>query len=244
MLSGDNKEKVLPSGFCVKYLVELFSDYFHEKIVSIHSNLNTNSQQEILINDKQSRVLVCDQMEEFLPVSTTELKTIISSTNNKNFLLDPAPVKLIKQCPQVIFSLIQLIINKSLKEPHVPCQLKQATITPILKGADLDAENLKNYRPISNMTFILKVFEKAAFIQISKHVQKNDLLSPNQSGYKQYHSCETALLEIVNNNQQFIQNDNLTAVLMLDLSAAFDTVDHNCLLYKLKNNFGIAGNAL
>ena len=64
MLSCDNKEKLLPSGFCVKDLVELFSDYFHKKIVSIRSNLNTNSQQETLINDKQSRVLVCDQMEE------------------------------------------------------------------------------------------------------------------------------------------------------------------------------------
>ena len=94
------------------------------------------------------------------------------------------------------------------------------------------------------MTFISKVLEKAAFKQISKHVQKNDLLSANQSGYKQYHSCEKALLEVVNNIQQFIQNDNFTAVRMLDLSAAFDTVDHNCLLYKLKNNFGITGNAL
>ena len=56
MLSGHNKEKVLPSGFCVKDLVELFSDYFHEKIISIRSNLNTNSQQEIQINNKQSRV--------------------------------------------------------------------------------------------------------------------------------------------------------------------------------------------
>ena len=121
MLSGDNKEKVLPSGFCVKDLVELFSDYFHEKIVSFHYNLNTNSQQELLINDKQSRVLVCDQMEEFLPVSTTELKTIISSMNNKNCLLDPAPVKLMRQCAAVIFPLIQFIINKSFKESHVPC---------------------------------------------------------------------------------------------------------------------------
>ena len=218
MLSGDNKEKVLPSAF----LVELFSDYFHEKIVSIRSNLNTNSQQEILINDKQSRVLVCDQMEEFLPVSTTELKTIISSMNNKNCLLDPAPVKSMRQWPQVILPLIQFIINKSFKESHVPCQLKQVTITPIIKRTDLDAENLKNYRPISNMTFISKVLEKVGFNQISKHVQKNDLLSPNQSGYKQYHSCETALLEVVNNIQQFIQNGNLTAVLMLDLSVAFD----------------------
>ena len=116
MLSGDNEEKVLPSGFCVKDLVELFSDYFYEKIVSIRSNSNMNSQQEIQINDKQSRVLVCDQMEEFLPVSTTELKTIISSMKNKNCLLDPAPVKLLRQCPQVIFLLIQFIINKSFKE--------------------------------------------------------------------------------------------------------------------------------
>ena len=84
-------------------------------------------------------------MEEFLPVLTTELTTIISSMNNKNCLLDPAPVKLIRQCPQVIFPLIQFIINKSFKESHVPCQLKQATITPIIiKGTDLDAENLKN----------------------------------------------------------------------------------------------------
>ena len=102
-----------------------------------------NSQQEIKINDKQSRVLVYDQMKEFLPVSTTELKTIISFMSNKNCLLDPAPVKLMRQCPQVIFPLIQFIINKSFKKYHVPCQLKQAIITPIIKETDLDAENLK-----------------------------------------------------------------------------------------------------
>ena len=174
MLLGDNKEKVLPFGFCAKDLVELLSDYFHEKIVSIHSNLNINSKQEIQINNKQSRVLVCDQMEEFLLVSTKELKTIISSMNNKNCLFNPAPVKLMRQCPQVIFPLIQFIINKCSKESHIPCQLNQAIITPIIKGTDLDAENLKNYRRISNMTFISKVLEKAAFNQISKHVQRNE----------------------------------------------------------------------
>ena len=94
---------------------------------------------------------------------------------------------------------MQFIINKSFKKSHVPYQQKQAIITPIIKGTDLDAKNLKNYCPISNMTFISKVLEKAVFNQISKHVQKNELLSPNQSGYKQYHSCETALLEVVNN---------------------------------------------
>ena len=66
---------------------------------------------------------------------------ICCNMNNEKCLLDPAPVKLMRQCPQVIFPLIrvQFIINKSFKESHVPCQLKQATITPIIKGTDLDA---------------------------------------------------------------------------------------------------------
>ena len=109
---------------------------------------------------------------------------------------------------------------------------------------DLDPENIKNYRPISNTIFLSKVLEKAAFSQINSHVHKNGLYNINQSGYKQNHSCETALLYIINNIQQSIHNDNLTAVLMLDLSAAFDIIDHNCLFYKLLNYFGITGNAL
>ena len=99
-------------------------------------------------------------MEEFLPVSTTELKTIILSTNNKNCLLDPAPVKSMRQCLQVIFPLIQFIIKK---ESHVSCQLKQATITPIIKEKDLDLR--KNYRPISNMTFMSKVLRRQLLIK-------------------------------------------------------------------------------
>ena len=102
----------------------------------------------------------------------------------------------------------------------------------------------KNYCPVSNTTFLSKVLEKAAFSQISSHVHKNGLYNINQTGYKQNHSCETALLYIINNIPQSIHNYNLTAVLMLYLSAAFDTINHNCLFYKLCNYFGITGNAL
>ena len=122
--------------------------------------------------------------------------------------------------------------------------MKQATITPIIKGSDLDPKNIKNCRPISNTTFLSKVLEKAAFSKIISHVHKNGLYNINQSNYTQNHSCATALLYIINSIQQSIHNDNLTAVLMLDLSAAFDTIDHNCLFYKLRNYFGITGNPL
>ena len=164
--------------------------------------------------------------------------------NNKSSLLDPAPVSLIKECSDIIFPILHLIVNKSFEEAEVPCHLKQVTTTPLIKSSDLDPENIKNYRPISNRTFLSKVLEKAAFSQISSHVHENGLYNINQSGYKQNHSCETALLYIINNIQQSIHNDNLTAVLKLDLSAAFETIDHNCLFYKLRNYFEITGNAL
>ena len=106
-------------------------------------------------------------MDSFLPVSIKKLQHLISLMNNKSSLLDPASVSLIKECSDIIFPILQLIVNKSSEEVEVPCHLKQATITPIvIKDSDLDPENIKNYRPISNTTFLSKVLEKAAFSQI------------------------------------------------------------------------------
>ena len=93
--------------------------------------------------------------------------------------------------------------------------------------------------PPSPTLFLPKVLEKAAFQQLYDYLDSNCLLSANQSGYKQNHSCETTLFAIFNELQVVIHNDNLAAVVMLDLSAAFDTVDHQRLLFKLKHYFGI-----
>ena len=89
-----------------------------------------------------------------------------------------------------------------------------------------------------------KVLRKTAFQQLYDYLNSICLLSPNQSGYKQNHSCETALFAIVNGLQVVIHKDNLAAVVMLDLSAAFDIVDHQRLLFKLKHYFGINGDVL
>ena len=121
--------------------------------------------------------------------------------------------------------------------------MKHAVIIPIIKNYALDSKIIKNYRPISNTSFLAKVLETAAFQQLHDYFNSNCLLSLNQSGYKQNHSCETALFAIVNNDLQVvIHNGNLAAVVMLDLSAAFETVDHQRLLFKLKHYFGINDN--
>ena len=178
------------------------------------SLINFKSDESHLTENKVECSVKFEQMDSFLPVSIKELQHLISSMNNKSSLFDPAPGCLIKECTDIMFPILQLIVNKSFEEAEVPCHLKQATITPIIKGLDLDPENIKNYRSISNTTFLSKVLEKAAFSQISFHVHKNGLYNINQSGYKQNHSCEAALVYIMNNIQQSIHNDNLTAVLI------------------------------
>ena len=103
---------------------------------------------------------------------------------------------------------------------------------------------MKNYQPISNTPYLAKVLEKAAFYQINDYLINNELLCPYQSGYKQNHSCETAVIGTVNDIQEIIFKDTLAAVLMLDLSAAFDTADHDRLLFELENGFNISKKVL
>ena len=159
-------------------------------------------------------------------------------------MLDPVPVGLLSIFSNIIFPVVQSIVNKSFEEAYFSEQLKHAVITPIIKNYALHSEIIKNYPPSSNTPFLAKVLKKAAYQKLYDYLNSNCLLSPNKSGYKQNHSCETALFAINNDLQVVIHNDNLAAVVMLDLSAAFDTVDHQILLFKVKHYFGNNGNVL
>ena len=88
------------------------------------------------------------------------------------------------------------------------------------------------------------MLEKIALAQIDAHIQRNDLHAIHQSGYRKYHSCETAMIKIVNDFNKILSNGDMVALILLDLSAAFDTIDHNLLIKKLRENFGITGNVL
>jgi len=120
----------------------------------------------------------------------------------------------------------------------MPECLKHAIISPLLKKQSLDRNEFKNYRPVSNLTFVSKIIEKAVSFQILQHLKHHDLFEKHQSAYRKHHNTETALLKIQNDLLLSADNKNISIIALLDLSAAFDTIDHSILISRLKDTFG------
>jgi hypothetical protein len=136
------------------------------------------------------------------------------------------------------------IVNTSLSSGVFPSELKSAIIQPLLKKSGLDSEVLKNYRPVSNLSFISKVIEKVVASRLVEHMTSNNMLDPMQSAYRAGHSTETALLRVHNDVLTAIDNGSGVFLVLLDLSAAFDTVDHEILLAFLRDHIGLDGSVL
>ena len=108
----------------------------------------------------------------------------------------------------------------------------------------MDCEILKNFRPVSNLAFISKILEKVVASRIKSYVAKHCLHDPFQSAYKQFHSTETVLVKLNSDILNAIDSRHSVLLVLLDLSAAFDTVDHELLIQILSTRFGIKGSAL
>ena len=113
-----------------------------------------------------------------------------------------------------------------------------------LKKAGLDHNNFKNYRPVSNLSFLSKVIEKVVLKQLLEYLNTNSLLSPNQSAYRPCHSTETALLKVTIDILLALDRRHVSLLALLDLSAAFDTVDHTIMANTLQSDFCLSGTAL
>ena len=139
---------------------------------------------------------------------------------------------------------ITYIINSSLLSGSFPVSFRSAVVKPLLKKSTLDPNVLKNYRPVSNLSFLSKILEKVVLQQLFDYLNTYSLLSPNQSAYRPAHSTETALLRVTNDILTALDSGDVTFLTLLDLSAAFDTIDHSLLYHILSHNYGITGTAL
>ena len=103
---------------------------------------------------------------------------------------------------------------------------------------------MKNYRPVSNLSFLSKVLEKVVVNQLNTHINSSNTSNQYQSAYRKFHSTETALLKVHRDILASMDAGRVTALTLLDLSAAFDTIDHTILLSRLDYLFGVTGKAL
>ena len=144
----------------------------------------------------------------------------------------------------VVTPVLTTLINASLASGQFPSQLKRAQVKPLLKKTGLDSTSLSNYRPVSNIPFLSKVMEKVVAKQLTTHLTRNGLHDPMQSAYKQGSSTETALLRIKADMEEVLDAGDGVLLVLLDLSAAFDTVDHAILLQRLQEEVGLQDTAL
>ena len=226
-------------------LSEDFSKFFLNKIHKIMDDIDEVVQVEKLENktDYRRYKTVAKEFSHFRHLGAEDISKLISQSATKSWILDPIPTELLKQCLHILIDPITDIVNSSLQAGEFPDGWKCAVVTPLLKKAGMDLV-YKSYRPVSNLNFISKIVEKAALSQYIDHLEAMSMFSPQNSAYKKNHSTETLLVKINSDIMNNMDCQNVTLLVLLDLSAAFDTVSMDILSEIFQFRFNIKGTVL
>ncbi|XP_073691345.1 uncharacterized protein [Garra rufa] len=216
-----------------------FATFFTEKTTSISNKFSAPHIQELKLTTPTAET----PLFSFHPLSEAEVTKLLLSSHPTTCPLDPIPSHLLQAISPTILPALTHIINTSLLTGTFPTTFKQARVTPLLKKPTLNTSLIDNYRPVSLLPFIAKTLERAVFNQLSLFFSQNNLLDANQSGFKSGHSTETALLSVTEALRIAKADSKSSVLILLDLSAAFDTVNHQILLSTL-SSLGITGTSL
>ena len=235
-LSDPNTSKVLPDHTCSTSLANDFAQFFDTKIQHICADLNATSSPPLTVELQSQQT---ELKFDFSEVSEETVRKIIMGSPSKTCALDPIPTPLLKKCINVLVPVITEIVNKSLSSGVMPESLKLSHVTPILKKTSLNPNILQNYRPVSQIPFLAKVIERCACTQLQYYFETNKLYASTQSAYRSNFSTETALLKVQNDLLRATDEHKETLMVLLDFSAAFDTIDHALFLERLHSRYGL-----
>jgi hypothetical protein len=226
-------------------LANRFGQFFSDKIVTIRNKLdifrNESSPEVPGPTDNGSMDTTLNTLH---PTSSPEVRKIIMESKTTSCKLDPVPTSFLKIIIDVLLPILTYIINLSFDEAKVPRDLKTALIVPLLKKVGMDPEILKNFRPVSNLSYMSKLLERVAARRLTDHMATHNLHETFQSAYEKFHSTESALLRIQSDILGVLDEKKCVLLVMLDLSSAFDTIDHSTLLSRLHSVVGLSGKAL
>ena len=228
---------IAPSEMITDHTPSSFAVFFKDKIEKVRkltSNLKKPAVKKCALDGTKflSQFSICNE---------DDVKKIVLASPAKSCCLDCIPTNIFKKFIDIFLPFLNSFINLCLSSSSFPKTFKHAIVSPRLKKACLDKNDIANYRPVSNLSFLSKLIERIAAKQLLSHLTLNNLMPECQSGYRNFHSTETALLDV--SSELFAATDaqNVSLLALLDMSSAFDCVDHTLLLEKLSCSFGIEG---
>ena len=234
-LMRSNSDNPLPDHDSVLDLANKFGGFFKDKIVRIRQEIDSIE----CSSPDFTATVPPSTMDCFTELSEQEVKKLIMESKTTSCDLDPIPTWLLKDCVEIVLPVLTKMVNLSLQSGIFPDEWKLALVIPLIKKLGLPLLE-QNYRPVSNLAFTSKLTERAVVKQSTSHTK----LPSCQSSYRQGHSTESALIKVQSDILHNMERQRVTLLVMIDLSAAFDTVDHSIMLSRLQYQFGFTGTVL
>ena len=214
------KRVVLPA-----QLIASFKDFIVERITRIRKDPD----EQVLHLPPYLPELHTDEAASsfaaFSPVSVPDVENVVSSPYGASCTQSSIPTWILKQCKHELLPTITNIVNRSLSSGKFSKSMKNALVKPLIKKSSLDPSEYKNYRPVSNLGFASKIIKGVVVNQLKLYIYANNLDDELKSAYRKKHMTETARLKVVSDIRSCIEQDQDVILILLDLSAAFDTVD-------------------
>ena len=215
-------------------IAEAFNDFF----VSIGPKLSAeivHDAQDLSENPSTSPVTLFTLSE----ISEYEVFLLLSNLKtSKSTGMDSIPARVLKISAEIISPSLTWIFNLCIKTGVYIDDWKKAWVVPIFKSED--RKKCENYRPISISPIISKIFERSVFNQLYEFLNANNLLSKHQFGFRPKYSTLAALIQMCDAWYENMDNGELNGVVFIDIRKAFDSINHNILLRKMKEQFGIS----
>ena len=216
-------------------LAEFMNGFFKEKVTKLQSTLKVDKDavMEYAREYMHDKGLETPPSFSFETVGTGAVAKVIKGLKNTNAQgRDEISTPILKQFRGVISSSLRYIVNLSIKNGRYPTPWKTGLITPLPKGGDLTIP--KNWRPVCIMPAASKILEGVLQSQLQSHMESNQIFSPSQHAYRRCRSTESALIELDTIVQKARNEDKVVALVLTDMSAAFNLIKKDILLSQLE----------